>query len=42
MKTVSMALGGLEQVRLQCPFENTPTGPVTTVLVADGSMWLVR
>jgi len=33
---VSMAPGGREQVRLQCLL-----GPVTVVLVADGSMWLV-
>jgi len=43
---VSMAPGGRKQVRLQCLLEGTevrsPTGPVTVVLVADGSTWLVR
>jgi len=34
--------GSREQVRLQCPLEGTPTSPVTIVLEADGSMWLLR
>jgi len=36
-----MAPGSREEVRLQCLLEGL-TSPVTVVLMADGSMWLVR